>query len=144
MPGCLTEVLCSMWLLLAVIMTNTNQDQAVHKMVVWHHRGFGNVLVLGSFAREVTPPPILPLPHFYTSLNYRNAPISVRVCWVWAPDFHSLISVCDDTLGVKDGGIWFKSAGGYSAAAVERIIAGVILPLAPIFFPSSHQAEWHL
>lgn len=39
MAGYLTEVPCSVWLLLAVIMSNTNQDQAVHKMVVRHPCG---------------------------------------------------------------------------------------------------------
>ncbi len=72
-------------------------------------------------------------PHFHISQNYRNAP--VRACWVWVPDFRSSISVSDTTFGVRDGGIWFKPAGGYSAAAVEHIIAGVILLLAPHLRP---------
>lgn len=39
MLGSLTEIPCSVWLLLAIIMTNTNQDQNVRKTVVWHRCG---------------------------------------------------------------------------------------------------------
>lgn len=58
--------------------------------------------------------------------------MSVRV---WAPDFRSSISVSDTTVGVREGGIWFKPAGGYSAAAVEHIITGVILLFTPHLCP---------
>lgn len=135
MPGSLTEVPCSVWLLLAVIMTNTNQDQAVHMMVLWHRCGLELYSSWEAFAWEVNPTTSPSSPHIHTSTNYRSVPVTGRARWVWAPDFRSSISVSDTTVGVKVGGIWFKPAGGYSAAAVEPIIAGVIPLLAPHLRP---------
>lgn len=93
---------------------------------------FGAEPFLKSLDLEVTPA-VLPLPDFHTYLNYRTA--SVRACWLWVPDFHSSLSVSDTTSGVRSGGIWFKPAGGYSAAAVKYIITGVIPLLAPRLRP---------
>lgn len=59
----------------------------------------------------------------------------MRACWLWVPDFHSSLSLSDTASGVRSGGIWFKPAGGYSAAAVKYIITGVIPLLAPRLRP---------
>lgn len=98
---------------------------------------FGTVLLMRSLLWEVIPPSVLllPLPDSQKLQEHYCECKGVRACWVWAPDFRSWIPFSDITVRGRNRGIWFKPAGGYSAVAVEHIIAGVILLLAPHLHP---------
>lgn len=119
----LTEVPVLVWLLLAVIMTNADQYLPSHDHSATPLR-FGMGLVM-SVVWEVTLSTRL-CSAFSRSLNYRNAPVTLRACWAWEADFLQFSLWPWHYCWTDWMGVWFKPAGGYSVVSVKHIITGVI------------------